>query len=226
MSIEATSSASQSSPMKNKKIMKKDDFLQMFVTTLKYQDPLNPMSNEQFASQLASFSQLEELQNMNTSMDNMLNSNLLMTQSINNSLATTFIGKEVKTSGSDFQYKTGDGDKTLNFNLEANSTKVNVKVYNESGDLVRTIEKSNFEKGKSSVEWDGRTDAGSVAGDGKYRYIVEAFDENEKIVKSTPFQLLKVTGVKYVDGMANLIAGDNLIPLNKVAEILTPSNPE
>ena len=44
----------------------KDEFLKLLVTQLKYQDPLNPVSNEQFIAQLAQFSTLETMRNMQT----------------------------------------------------------------------------------------------------------------------------------------------------------------
>lgn len=161
---------------------------------------------------------------MNTNLDTMVNSNMIMTQSINNSLAATFIGKDIKTINPDFNYKMDDGDKTLNFNLEGNAALVKVNVYNENGELVRTIEKSNLESGDGSVSWDGRTDAGSEAGDGKYSFQVKAYDEDDNEIIASVFQRMQVTGIKYVDGMANLMAGDSLIPLGQITEILNPDD--
>ncbi len=43
----------------------KDSFLQLLVTQMKYQDPLNPSSNTEYVAQLAQFTQLEQLQNIN-----------------------------------------------------------------------------------------------------------------------------------------------------------------
>ncbi|MCQ2549844.1 MAG: hypothetical protein MJ134_07370 [Lachnospiraceae bacterium] len=47
----------------------KDAFLQLLVAQMKYQDPLEPTSNTEYISQLATFSQLEEMQNMSASMN-------------------------------------------------------------------------------------------------------------------------------------------------------------
>ena len=42
----------------------KDAFLQLLITQMKYQDPLNPSSNTEYIAQLATFSQLEQMQNL------------------------------------------------------------------------------------------------------------------------------------------------------------------
>lgn len=46
----------------------KDAFLQLLVTQMKYQDPLDPQDNSEYVAQLATFSQLEEMQNMSNTM--------------------------------------------------------------------------------------------------------------------------------------------------------------
>lgn len=48
----------------------KDAFLQLLVTQMRYQDPLNPSTDTEFVAQLATFSQLEQLQNLGTTMTN------------------------------------------------------------------------------------------------------------------------------------------------------------
>ncbi|MDK2809110.1 MAG: flagellar basal-body rod modification protein FlgD [Clostridiales bacterium] len=78
--ISDTSKTSTSTKSSNSE-MGKDEFLQLLVAQMKYQDPLEPTSNTEYVSQLATFSSLEQMQNLN--------------QSTTNSQAFTLIGKNV-----------------------------------------------------------------------------------------------------------------------------------
>lgn len=81
---QAFRTASNTSSVKSNKsndALGKDDFLKMLVTQLRYQDPLQPMEDKEFIAQMAQFSSLEQMQNMNTAM--------ITTQ------ATNLIGKEI-----------------------------------------------------------------------------------------------------------------------------------
>ncbi len=66
--VTGTKSTMNSSSNKNE--LGKDAFLQLLVTQMKYQDPLNPNTDTEYVAQLATFSQLEQLQNLSTTTNN------------------------------------------------------------------------------------------------------------------------------------------------------------
>lgn len=68
----------------------KDSFLQLLVTQLRYQDPLSPMDNKAFISQMAQFSSLEQMNNMNKNMESILRVESL-------SQGAAMVGKTVET---------------------------------------------------------------------------------------------------------------------------------
>ena len=65
--VQETQSASQDDNVFGSSFIGKDGFLKLLITQLQNQDPLEPMSNEDFAAQLAQFSSLEQMQNLNES---------------------------------------------------------------------------------------------------------------------------------------------------------------
>ena len=66
----------------------KNDFLNLLVTQLKNQDPLDPVKNQDFIAQLAQFNSLEQMMNLNKSFTTMLNLSSL-------AQASSLIGKQI-----------------------------------------------------------------------------------------------------------------------------------
>ena len=79
--------------------MGKDEFLKLLTVQLQHQNPLSPMKGQEFSAQLAQFSQVEQLENINSGISSSNELDLQLTRSITNSLSTTMVGKEAKVAG-------------------------------------------------------------------------------------------------------------------------------
>ncbi|MEP7347372.1 MAG: flagellar hook capping FlgD N-terminal domain-containing protein, partial [Gemmatimonadaceae bacterium] len=75
--------------------MGKNEFLKLLTTQMRYQDPMNPMEGSKMASDLAQFTGLEQLVNINEALTAQQTQYSTMLLAINNSVALSTIGKTV-----------------------------------------------------------------------------------------------------------------------------------
>lgn len=205
---ENNSAASQGS------ILDKDDFLLLLVAQLKAQDPLKPMDSTEFTAQLAQFSSLEQLYNVNDNLEYLQ----LYQASINNSQAVSLIGKSIKASGNVIAAHDGKAG-TLHFALASDAEGVFVSIYDSTGALVKSVEQGALGAGEQTIQWDGTNNAGEKVPDGIYTFEIMAIDDNEDIVNSATFTVADVTGITFKNGIVYLVAGDREIPIGDVVEV-------
>jgi len=203
--------------------MDKTDFLQMLTAQLKAQDPLNPLSNQDFATQLAQFSSLQELQTMNTELGQALQSNLLLTQTFNNTMAASFIGKIARAESNTITMG-ATGNASLMYKLGTNATNITVDIKDSSGHTVRTLNPAAQASGEQSVSWDGLDANGQRVAAGNYTFSVNATDANGQAIDVTTFIEGLVTEVRFANGGALLVVGDREIHLGDVISLRNPSD--
>jgi flagellar basal-body rod modification protein FlgD len=207
------SQAAQTSEKKSTS-MGKDDFLHLLVTQLQAQDPLNPMDSTGFTAQLAQFSSLEELQNINETLGGVGNSQTILT----NSQAVDYIGKTIQAVG-DQLYLNGDQPVPIEFNLNEDAAGVYIKIYNQFGEFVQDIDAGSMTAGQQHVDWDGLNYQNQQAPDGIYRYEAMAVDAEGNTVAATTFTTGLVSGVSYKNGSAYLLTANQEILLGNVVQV-------
>lgn len=193
----STSTATASSKTKST-VMGKEDFLTLLVAQLKNQDPLNPDNPTEFTAQLAQFSSLEQLTNLNTSMEA-----LTAAQGNSDKLAAlSLIGKNVAYNSSSFSY---DGSSVeIGYQLDGAASSVTLSIQDSTGKIVRTLQGSTTElnAGNHFLTWDGKDTNGNPVASGDYKIVLQASAAGTgSSVAAAPLIRSVVTGVDLSTGM-------------------------
>ena len=192
----------------------KNDFLKLFVTQLQAQDPLNPQDGTQMASQLAQFNGLEQMLNVNTTLEKMMaaqNSGRAM-QYVN------YIGKELSISGGDVRMDQGKtNDVFLSSPMALGRATLTVK--DSFGKIVAERELGALEQGEHRIAWDGKDNTGKSLGDGKYTFDISAKNGNGESVDLKLSSKVQVTGVDLGDAGQNVYTTVGAVPFDKIQAV-------
>jgi len=187
---------------KGQKELGKNDFLMLLVTQLKYQDPLSPMENTEFVSQLAQFRSLETAENTERAikgLEDVMNENIsyqiIASQSISNFAAASFIGKEVRMLQPAIEWKGKDGD-VLPIKVHLGSkNEVVVDIKDSDGKVVRSFDvKEKDGENSAMFNWDGRDNSGQLLKNGRYLIEVQGQDKDSSLYS---FAQAVVEGVRF-----------------------------
>jgi len=190
----------------------KDAFLRLLVTELKNQNPMEPMDNREFISQMAQFSTLEQISNLSNSIEKFVE-----TESVAMKLnAVGLIGKKVVIEGKSLQLESGQTDSII-FSLDENAEVV-LKIYDENGTLVSMENLGTLEAGMHSYLWDGRSNDGVMLPDGEYTYELKAITpEGEKEIGGLEEE--EIEAVQFSDDGIYVIVNGNKYPIDSVKEV-------
>ena len=201
----------------------RNDFLQLLVTKLRYQDPLDPASDEDFIAQLAQFSSLEQMEKIATGIESSTQWDFLQMQSINNMMAANLIGKEVKADYSGL-YLQSDGDVTINFSMDEYADQVRFIITNDAGETVANFTRDSLGSGSHSVDWDGRDTLGNRVPEGFYAVEVVATDGSGQEFSPSMSMVGIVEAITYRDGGAYLRVNGSDIALGEISAVGEPGS--
>jgi flagellar basal-body rod modification protein FlgD len=190
------------------------DFMNLLVVQLQNQNPLEPMDSSQMAAQMAQLGSLQALTNMNTSIQQMVNY-LASTNSMN---AAQLIGKTVEATGKNLSIDSG-AVSGASYQL-SNPGTVTIKIYDASGQLVRTIDDGAKDGSKQQLNWDGKDQNGVKLPDGAYTFQVSAVDKTGQSVTASSWMVGTVKGVSFENGITYLTVGSGKITLSDIIGIV------
>lgn len=194
-------------------------FLNLLVTQLKNQDPLDPLDANEFTSQLVQFASVEQQIYQNANLEKLL----ALQQTSQISSMVDFIGHTVEATGK--QVPLEDKKAEFTYTLDTNSAETLINIKDASGITVFAGD-GETDTGKHTFTWDGLSLGTMPQPEGVYTVTVTAFDplRNLQDVEQTVFG--RVTGSGAKDGEVSLFLGDIKVPMDDVLSVKEATPPD
>ncbi|MCF6236292.1 MAG: flagellar hook assembly protein FlgD [Gammaproteobacteria bacterium] len=201
---------------KKKTELGQGDFMRLMTSQLSNQDPLKPMDNGDFLSQMAQFSTSSGIQTLNDSFSQLSNS-LYSSQALQ---ASSLIGRTVQLPGNTaYMEKQGGFNGALE--LPVSSSEVQVTISDLGGNVVKQINLGAQESGQVGFNWDGTGSDGEALMPGKYNVTAQAVIDGKDQALNTVIEA-KVESVTLGSGSSGLmvnLAGLGAAAFNEVKQI-------
>lgn len=202
--------------------MGKDEFLKLLTHQLQNQDPMKPMEQGKMAGELAQFSQLEQLSNLNNKFENM-NKNAQVEDKF---YGASFLGKEVVTQGSSLDFEGEGTEADILFTLPQPASKALVRIFDSKNNMVGEMWKENLGRGNQNVEWDGTQLDGAISGAGEFSVSVLAWDDSAEPMPVETKVKGQVDSVFFENGETVLLVDGKKVFLRDVDSFHTPGKTE
>lgn len=203
-------------PQVNNDSLGQRDFLRLMVAQIKNQDPMQPMTNGDFLGQMAQFSANDGINNMQNSLAQ-LTSSLQSNQALQ---ASALVGRKVMVNSNKLNLP-AEGEVKAAVNLPSGVSQLTASVYNEAGELVRSIPLGQPTPGLKEFSWDGMNQKGERAAAGSYTFKVTG-QYNGQDVALKPLVTANVDSVSLSnqnEGVKLNLAGIGTVLLSDVQQI-------
>ncbi len=198
----------------------KDEFLELLITQISNQSPLEPMDSQDFVAQLAQFSSVEQLTSINDGLNTLAvgQAGILSGQTVN------MLGKTVAYEGDQAHLPAGESA-PLKFSLGQNVDTLEVYVSAPGGEpkkvRISDDQVSGFRTaGVHTYEWDGKLEDGSTMPPGTYTFEVRATKEGEPVEGISTWSIGQVSGISYESGAPQLVIGDARVSPADILEFI------
>jgi flagellar basal-body rod modification protein FlgD len=201
--------------IRNRAQLGKDEFLQLLVTQLRNQDPMNPSDPNQMAAQLAQFSTVEQLVNIGEQLEAQSAANEALIESVNASSAMQLIGRTVLAQG-DVVTVPAEGELSATIDVAGEGGSGELVMYDDAGNEVGRVPVPFVAGGRQKIDL---TDLVGSVEPGRYTYQVELTAADGAPVAVQMYSTLRVDGLKLTQNGPVLTSGPVQIPLGAVIEI-------
>ena len=163
-----------------KKELGQEQFLELMTAQIRNQDPFEPLDNGEFLSQIAQFSTVSGIQDLQESFSSFAGS-LSSNQALQ---ASALVGRSVLVN-SEASILPPSGKIEGAVQLSDSSSEVKVEFYNAAGELIRQLPLGAQEPGVIQFSWNGFADSGVPAPAGVYQITATAAVDGETVALGT-----------------------------------------
>ena len=194
----------------------KDQFLKMLIAQLQNQDPMNPLQGDQMASQLAQFSSLEQLQQINANLTAQQAASGTLLGAVQSTSAIGAIGHVVTAIGDQLQVGGTGAATTVEATLATKAAKTTLRIYDSNGTEVASAPLGESKSGMQTFNLGKLTDG---LAPGTYTYKIDAVDGDGKAVSVQTYTTARIDGVTTGQTGLVLTSGGITIPYGSVVRI-------
>ena len=187
-------------------------FLNLLVTQLKNQDPLDPMDANEFTSQLVSFANVERQIHQNASLEELIK--LQQTSQI--AAIVDYLGTRVEATTKHTVLE--DGAAEFTYSMDENVSDVTINIKDSSGTTV-FVGDGEPSAGKHGFVWDGLGFGGMPQPEGTYTVSVTALGRDGSLLPVAQTAFGRVTGASTEDGAITLFFGNVVVPFENVISV-------
>ncbi len=199
--------------------LRKQDFMNLFMTQMSHQDPMDPMDSGSMMTQLAQLGSMEQLEKVNGQLKEM-NMNQ---KEIGRFQALNFLDKDVMLNTDTVELVHGSG-KPLHYKSDQEINNLKVTIEDLDGAPVFSQDLGLITEGRHKFVWDGKNDEGTLMGDGKYNIKLMAFRNDGTSKELNTYHSGRVSQVEYRKGQPWATVNDSAIPISKISTVDNMSN--
>ncbi|MGL4984562.1 MAG: flagellar hook assembly protein FlgD [Plesiomonas sp.] len=195
------------------------DFMRLLTQQLSFQDPFNPVSNDQMVSQMASFSTIDGINKM-TDQFSLMNQIMGSGQALQ---ASSLVGQDVLLPTSDVWLEDKGVSGAIFSKTGEKLNNLSVRIEDENGQLIKTIGINGEKDGVVRFDWDGTNDSGEKVPAGKYKMKATAeIDGEQKDITDQLATYHRVSSVVLQSELGALINVNGIeggIPIGNILEV-------
>ncbi|HTO91403.1 MAG TPA: flagellar hook assembly protein FlgD [Candidatus Sulfotelmatobacter sp.] len=196
----------------------KDQFLELLVTQLRNQDPTSPLQPYEFAAQLAQFSTVEQLTQLNDAFSAQSQQTQLLSTLSQTQFSSGLIGREILAEGDQIQIPSS-GNASVTCDVGGAGGTATLTLKDDSGHVLQTRDLGTISGGRQTLQLPADLPPGT------YHVSISVSGAGGAAVPVTTYETGVVTGVQFKGGSITLQMGDLSVSLGSLVEIHPVSPP-